>query len=391
MSTTGTLPPTVHTIELADKKIYVVATAHVSAKSIEDVIATVEYCKPDTIAIELCQSRYQAMKQRDNWAKMDVFKVLKEKKAAFLVAQLLMSSFYRKLGDSLGVEPGAEMKEGINQAEKTGAQLVLADRPIDITLKRVWGNLSFWEKMRLAAEFIASIFSTEKIEASAIEDMKSADQLESLMESFAEQFPKIKQPLIDERDMYLSEKLRSAPGKCIVAVVGAGHVPGMKKQIQKPQDLEAISTLPPPSKLLKAITWGVPALIIALFIAGFAVGGGEKTAENAFIWVLSNGILSAIGAAAALAHPLTIITAFVAAPLTSLNPTIGAGMVTGIVQAWLKKPTVADLEQLPAAISSAKGWWSNPTARILLVFVFSSLGSALGTYLGTFLIAKNFF
>ena len=386
-----TLPASVHHITIEGKNIYLVGTAHVSKKSVEDVSNTIETVNPDAICVELCAARHKAIVQRDNWKQMNIFKIIKEKKAVFLLAQLIMSSFYRRIGEQLGVQPGAEMVEGIKQAEKTGAELVLADRDIEITLKRVWRNLNFFNKLKMASHILATLFVGEKIDESLIEKIKEQDQLETIMETFSESFPEVKKRLIDERDIYLAQKIRSAPGTTVVAVVGAGHVPGIQQHIHKNEPIAPLVEVPPKSIIPAILKWAIPALILTLLIAGFFKGGRQHSVESIYIWILVNGVLSAVGAAIALAHPLTILATFVAAPITSLNPTIAAGWVSGLVQTWVKKPTVSDLEDLPNAISSVKGFWMNPVSKILLVVVLANLGSSLGTFISGSWIAARLF
>ena len=386
-----TLPASVHHITIEGKNIYLVGTAHVSKKSVEDVSNTIETVNPDAICVELCAARHKAIIQRDNWKQMNIFKIIKEKKAVFLLAQLIMSSFYRRIGEQLGVQPGAEMVEGIKQAEKTGAELVLADRDIEITLKRVWRNLNFFNKLKMASHILATLFVGEKIDESLIEKIKEQDQLETIMETFSESFPEVKKRLIDERDIYLAQKIRSAPGTTVVAVVGAGHVPGIKQHIHKNEPIAPLVEVPPKSIIPAILKWAIPALILTLLVAGFFKGGRQHSVESIYIWILVNGILSAVGAAIALAHPLTILATFIAAPITSLNPTIAAGWVSGLVQTWVKKPTVSDLEDLPNAISSVKGFWMNPVSKILLVVVLANLGSSLGTFISGSWIAARLF
>jgi len=382
------LPPRVTHVRVEDRDVYLVGTAHISKESVEDVRTTVQQVRPDAICVELCQARHQTMTQADNWRKMDIFKVIRQKKAVFLLAQLILSSFYRRLGEKLGVQPGAEMLEGIHLAEQTGATLVLADRDIDITLKRVWGHLGFWSKLMLGAEIMTSILLTEKIDTDMVEQLKKRDQLEAIMAEFARHFPEIKRRLIDERDTYLAQKIRTAPGKTVVAVIGAGHVEGIRSQIQQDHSLEELTKLPPKSIWPKVFAWGIPLLIVALLARGF-LKDTNTGVENIYIWILVTGGFAAVGAALAFAHPLTILSAFCAAPITTLHPMIGVGWVAGIVQAFFKRPKVSDLENLPDAIGSIKGFWTNPVTRILLIILLSSIGAIIGIPVATAWIAAR--
>ena len=385
------LPDSVTKLNIGDKEIYLIGTAHVSKESVNDVQKTVEAIGPDTICVELCTARHKAIVERDSWKKMNIFKVIKEKKSLFLLAQLIMGSFYRRMGEKMDIQPGAEMIEGVKLAAESGAELVLADRDIEITLKRVWGHLTLWHKMKMAGQLIASLFIDEEIDDETIEAMKNQDQLEHIMETFAEEFPEVKRRLIDERDIYLAQKVRKASGKKIVAIVGAGHIPGMKEYIHLDMPLEPIMELPPKSVWPSILKWAIPSLIIGLIIFGMTQGGAKQSIESIYIWVFVNGILAALGAAIAFGHPITIAAAFIAAPIASLNPMVATGWVSGLVQAGIKKPTVADLEDLPKATESIKGFWTNPVSRILLVVVMANIGSSLGTFIaGSWIAARVF-
>ncbi len=369
-------------INLPSKTVYLVGTAHVSRESVLDVRHTVELVKPDCICVELCQARYRNMTSDDDWKQMDLFRVVREKRSSLLLAQLLMSGFYKKIGSKLGVKPGAEMLEGVEQARKTGVRLVPADRDIQITLKRVWGHLGFWTKIKLIAEMLAGVMFSGEIDEELIEKIKERDQLESLMEEFSGKIPGVRERLIDERDTYIAQKIREAPGETVVAVVGAGHCSGIESKIHSDHDLRPLLELPRKTIMPKVIAWGIPAIIIAMIASSFFRNGVEHSFESIWIWVMVNGAFSALGAALALGHPITVITAFIAAPITSLNPTIAAGWFAGLVQAVVRKPKVADIENLGAALTNLKEFWTNPVIRILLVVIMANLGSTLGTFIG---------
>lgn len=374
------LPSSATKVELEGKTIYIVGTAHVSARSVQDVRDAVAVVRPDTIAIELCEPRYQGLVQKNAWRDTNLFRVVRQGKATFLLAQLAMQSFYRRLGKQLEVEPGAEMLAGAACAEETGARLELIDRRIDITLKRVWRHLGFWQRIKIFGTMVEALFSSEEIGGGDIEALKQQDQLETMMGEMGKAFPEIKKRLIDERDIYLAQKLRAAPGERIVAVVGAGHVPGMLQAIRQAMPIAELDTLPPPSRWSRIWPWLIPVAVVALIAWGFMQGGAQRGVDSILIWVGVNGVLSALGAALALAHPLTVLSAFVAAPLTSLNPTIAAGWVAGLVQAWVRPPSVGDFESLPVAVETLRGFFFNPVIRILLVVVLTNIGSSIGTF-----------
>ena len=377
----------VHEILLDGKKILLIGTAHISQSSVDEVNTVINQVKPDTVCIELCSSRYQAMLAKDQWKNMDIFKVIREGKSFLLFANLIMTAFQKRLGSKLGVKPGSEMFEAANVAEKLNSELVLADRDVKITLQRTWRGMPFWGKMKVLGQLLASLFIREEISKEEIEKLKESDALSEAMQMLAEQSPEMKRILIDERDQYMAEKIRQSMGKLIVAVVGAGHVKGLTAELENKHNLAELESVPPTGKAVAWLKWGIPALIIALIVYGFFTVDTDVSIEMIQRWFLINGTLSALGTAAAFGHPITIAAAFVAAPFTSLNPTIAAGWVAGLVEALLRKPQVRDFENLADDITHLRGFWQNNITRILLVVIFANLGSAIGTFAGGFAIA----
>ncbi|MDX8046426.1 TraB/GumN family protein [Gracilibacillus sp. S3-1-1] len=365
-------------IELDGKEYILIGTAHVSKQSAEQVKQIIAEEQPDSICVELDKQRYESIVNGSNWSDMDIFQVIKEKKATLLLMNLAISSFQKRMADQFGIKPGQEMIQGIESANEMGAELVLADRNIQITFSRIWRNIGFKGKMMLLTQVLGSVFSRESISEEELEKMKTQDSIDSVLNEFSEAFPRLKKPLIDERDQYLAQKIKKAPGEKVVAVLGAAHVPGITKEIHKEQDLKKLTKLPPKSKAPKIIGWSIPLIIIALIAFTFwsnPVAGWQQVMS----WLIWNGGFSALGVALALGHPLAVITALVAAPITSLNPLIAAGWFAGFVQALVKKPHVSDFESLADDVHSVKGFWHNKVTRILLIVVFANLGSTLGT------------
>lgn len=380
--------PNLTHLKFKEKEIILVGTAHVSKESARLVKSVIEEEKPDTVCVELCQSRFQAIQQKDRWQNTDIVKVIREKKSFLLLSNLLLASFQKRIAKQFDVKPGEEMITAINTAESTGAQIHLADREIRTTLSRTWRVMGFWSKIKLIFQLTLSLGQLDEIKEEDIEKMKQQDVLETLLAEVGKSLPALKTILIDERDQYLAEKIRKAPGNKIVAVVGAGHIPGIQKYWDNEIDIRALEQLPPKGKSIGILKWLIPAAIVALFIAGFFYGGKDAGTDMIAWWILANGILAGVGAIIALAHPATIISSILAAPLTSLNPMIAAGWVSGLVEAFSRKPKVKDLERLPEDILSVRGFWKNNVTRILLVVVFTNLGSSLGTFIAFPVIVK---
>lgn len=377
-------------IHMDGKEFILIGTAHVSKQSAEQVKEVIEREKPDSVCVELDEQRYQSIMDSNRWKNMDIFKVIKEKKATFLLMNLVISSFQKRMAKQFGIKPGQEMIQGIESAKEVGAELVLADRNIQITFSRIWNGVGFWGRAKLMFALIGGIFNNEEITEEEMEKMKSEDMLNSMLHEFTVAFPRLKTPLIDERDQYLSQKIKEAPGEKIVAVLGAAHVPGIREEIKKDHDLAAITKTPPKSKLPTIIAWMIPAIILGLI--GYAFYSNPSVGLDLSIsWILWNGFFAALGAAIAFGHPLSILTAFVVAPFSSLNPMLAAGWVSGLVEAFIRKPKVGDFENLSEDVFSLKGFWSNKVTRILLVVVLTNLGSTLGTVIGGADVIRMFF
>ena len=377
-----------HHLEFKDKQVMLLGTAHVSKESAQQVRQLILEEKPDTVCVELCPSRYQSIRQKERWQETDIVKIIKEKKSFLLLSNLMLASFQKRIAKKLDIKPGQEMITAVETAEEVDADIHLADRDIRTTLSRTWRAMGFWSKIKLLFQLILSLGEVEDIKEEDIEKMKEKDVLETLLAEVGQSLPILKNILIDERDQYLAEKIRTAPGQKILAVVGAGHVPGIKKCWGSDIDIQNLEQLPPKSRTTGILKWLIPGAIVAMFIAGFFYGGTEAGKDMIVWWIAANAILAGIGAIIALAHPITVVSSMLAAPLTSLNPMIAAGWVSGLVEAFSRKPKVKDLEKLPEDILSVKGFWKNKVTRILLVVVFTNLGSSVGTFVAFPVIVK---
>lgn len=366
-------------------------TAHVSKESCDEVRSVIESQKPDCVAIELDEQRYASLNDSEGWKNLDIIKVLKEKKGFLLMANLVMANYQRKMGANIGVKPGDEMRAGIEEAKNLGIPCEMVDRPIQTTLRRAWGMNSGSGKIKLLSALFASAFDKEEISGEQIEELKNKSEMDGMMSELSEYMPGVKKVLIDERDFYLASHIWQAVSKddrkSVVAVLGAGHLPGVQKNLEEiaagkiGTDTDEISKLPPKKAGSKILGWAIPVLIVALIAAGFVYGGATKGLNLVGAWFFWNAVLAGLGALAAGGHPLTILVSAVGAPFTSLCPLVGVGMFAGIVQAIVCKPKVKDLENVQNDIS-LKGFYRNRLLRVLLVFFLSSLGSSIGTFIG---------
>ena len=369
-------------LEYEGKEILIVGTAHVSRKIVEEVEAVISTEKPDTVCVELDQTRYDTMVDEERWRKLDIFQIIKQKKVLFMMASLVLGAYQRKMGAALGVKPGAELLAAVNAAKEQSAELVLADRDIQATLKRTWANLSFWNKNKMLGALLGAFFATNEISEEQIEELKDRDNINEMMREFARVMPQVQVPLIDERDRYLMSMIQDAPGPKIVAVVGAAHVQGMVGYLGQTVDREALAVIPPPGKLLQALKWVIPIVVLGLFAYGYSKHSGDEFENMVYAWVIPNCVFAGIAAIIARAKFLTVIVSVVASPITSLNPALGAGLVAGLLEAYLRKPTVEDCETINEDALSLKGVYRNPFLHVLFVFLLVNLGSALGGWVG---------
>jgi pheromone shutdown-related protein TraB len=366
-------------MQVNGKEIILVGAAHVSEKSVKQVRETIEKEKPDVVGVELDRQRYDALTKQRSWQGMRIGRVLEEGKIFLLFLNIMLANFQRKVGEDLGVKPGSEMLEAIKAAREVGAKVVLLDRDVRITLRRAWECMSPWEKFKFMGLVLNDLFFGEEIDKKTVEKMKKKSVLTELIEELSKELPNAKRVLVDERDAYIANKIRESKAKKMVVVVGAGHVNGIKKYLRTPVRLAAYK---PKKPLLKArhLAYLIPLIFFAIIAYGFYTGGPELTMDLLLKWFLINGTLSALGALLAFGHPLTILSAFLAAPFTSLNPVIGAGYVAGIVETKVRNPTVKDIENL-RDLNSLGDYWRNGVTRILLVVFMANIGSMIGTFI----------
>jgi pheromone shutdown-related protein TraB len=377
-------------IDYYGKEIILIATAHVSKESAALVQSVIDIEKPDSVCIELDEARYQTIQNSDSWERMDIINVIKSKKIIFLLANLALSSYQKRIAAKLDIMPGQEMLQGITSAKEIGANLVMADRSIQTTFMRIWRKLSLMEKGKLFFSFFMGSDMDTDITEVELQSMLKEDMLTSVIKDMHAQFPKIGDILLSERDQYLASKIKEAPGEKVVAILGAAHVPGVREEIFKTQDRSLLDEVPPANKMFKIIEWLIPAIVVALIIYGFMMSVQTGLAQLG-AWVIWTGSLAAVFTAISFGHPLSIITSFVVAPISTLNPLLACGWFTGIVEAILRKPTVHDVHKIPEDISSVKGFFRNRFLRVLLIVVMANLGSSLGTFIAGMEIIKHLF
>jgi pheromone shutdown-related protein TraB len=380
----------VHRLTLDSREITLIGTAHISRESADLVDRVITEEKPDVVCVELCKARFEAIQQKDKWQEMDIVKVVRENRTALLLAQLLMMSLQKKIAERLNINPGEDMLRAISRAEESGAEVVLADREIRVTLLRTWRMMGLWSKMKFLSDLILSLFIGEDIAEENIEELKQHDVLDLALKSIGEKLPELKTTLIDERDQFLACSIRNSQGRKIVAVVGAGHIPGIIENIGKAIDIDEINTIPPRSFWARFFGWGFSAAIMSLFVAGFFYSGGRTSIHMMLSWSVITAICATIGAMMLLAHPFTILASALSAPIATLHPLIATGWVAGLTEATFRKPQVRDFLDLKDDITTVKGFFRNRITRIFILVVVVNLTTSIGTFVAIPVMMKYF-
>jgi len=380
----------VHRLTLDSREIILIGTAHISRESADLVDQVITEEKPDVVCVELCKARFEAIQQKDKWQEMDIVKVIRENRTALLLSQLLMMSLQKKIAERFNINPGEDMLRAISRAEESGAEVVLADREIRVTLLRTWRMMGLWSKMKFLSDMILSLFIGENITEENIEELKQHDVLDLALKSIGEKLPELKTTLIDERDQFLACSIRNSQGRKIVAVVGAGHIPGIIENIGKAIDIDEINTIPPRSFWARFFGWGFSAAIMSLFVAGFFYSGGRTSIHMMLSWSVITAICATIGAMMLLAHPFTILASALSAPIATLHPLIATGWVAGLTEATFRKPQVRDFLDLKDDITTVKGFFRNRITRILILVVVVNLTTSIGTFVAIPVMMKYF-
>ena len=391
--TTGAAGPAFHgqphaIVDRDGVRFTLLGTAHVSRESVDAVRAAIAEGAYDAVAVELDAARLQAMRDPDALARLDLVKVIREGRVGLFAANLGLATYQRRLAEQLAIDPGAELRLAANDAEARGLPVQLIDRDVGTTFRRISHRLGWWGRSKLFAGVLAGVLFDDEVAADDIERLKEGDMLESTFGEFASGSPALYATLIDERDRYMAARLRETAGDAreVLAVVGAGPLQGLARYLR--EDREApdavrreLDTLPETSDF----PWFT--LLLALFVVGgfawgFWQGGLEVGSDLVLGWVLWTGLLGAAGCLLAGGHPLSILAAFVASPLTPLHPALASGTGSALVEAWIRKPTHADFMSLRDDIQSVRGIWRNRVSRVMLNFFLTSLGTAIGVWTG---------
>ena len=381
----------VHTLRVGEKTVLLIGTAHVSRESVQLVEKVITREHPDGVCLELDRNRYLALTRKGQWQELDLRTIIRRKQLSTLLVSLLLASYQKRLGDDLGVSPGAELLAAAERCESLAIPFFFCDRDVRVTLRRAWKLTSLWKKNLLLASLLTSFFDDSKLSEEQLRELKQQDMLAKLLEELGGEHPALKQVLIDERDLYLAEKIRETPGKRLVAVIGAGHVSGVLRHLGEDNSgrIAEIERIPEVSRGYKVAGWAIPLFIVGSIAYLGLHKGADIAGESMLYWILANGIPTSLGALLALGHPMTVLSAFFASPFTSLSPLIGAGYVCAFVQLLTMPPKVAEIETSRRDLFSPRGWWRNRLLRIFLVFLLTSLGSVLGTWLGGYRIATT--
>ena len=360
----------------------ILGTAHVATASVEAVRHHIAEYQPDIVAVELCKSRHEALTSDRRLDKEGLLKVVKEGKAPLVLIQSLLAAEQRKLGLDEGQQPGAELIAAVEEAKAAGLEVALVDRDIQVTLRRAWKNMRFIEKFRVLKSLLGQDDEEEVPDVNTLLD--DSDLLSSLMEELRGFSPGAGKVLIDERDEYLATKISALnTEKKVLAVVGAGHLAGIKEYLVENKcdinRIKQLQNLPRKTFAMKVMPWAVPMLLMGLMAYYLSTGTDIDLVQFFTVWTAANAIFAAIGCIIARGHPLAILTAALASPITSLNPALAAGWFAGYVQLKMAEPSAEDLADF-LKLDNLGMFWSNKAGRVLLVTALTNLGSMSGAW-----------
>lgn len=378
-----------HKLKYKNKEITIIPTAHISKISAMEVKQIIEDIKPDSVCIELDQERYNSLNNPHQFENMDIFQIIKNKKTGFLIVNIILSSYQKRAAKKLSVQAGQEMIQAITSAKENNSAIILADRNIQTTFSRIYRKISFLQKLKLITVLVNTIFDKTELNENEIENLKQNEFIDNALSSINKDFPILADILIHERDQVLAHNIKNAPGEKIVAVLGAAHVQGVIKAMDKETAIEELYSIPPKKPFITIVGFFL-AFIFIIMILYTLFNNPQNGIKQINSWFLWNGTLSALGVSIALGHPLSILTALIMAPITSLSPLLAAGWFAGLTEAFLRKPKVKDFKNINEDLNSIKGIYKNRITRILLVIILANLFSTLGTFIGGFDVIKIF-
>ena len=369
------------------ENLRLLGTAHIATSSVEAVRQQIADFQPDIVAVELCQSRHDTLVSDRRLDKEGLLKVMKEGKAPMVLLQSMLSAEQRKLGINEGQQPGAELLAAVEAANEVGCEVALVDRDIQTTLRRAWKRMKLREKWRLLTSLLDEDEDDEDLDVNEL--LQDSDLLSSMMEELKGFSPGAGEVLIDERDAYIASKLNNLDGeKRILAVLGAGHLTGVAKILgDKPQSIDSreLEELPSPSAVRRFLPWAFPLVMIGVLAAVISTSQDIDWLTFFTVWTAANAVFAALACLIARGHPLAVLTAALASPITSLNPALAAGWFAGYVQLKMAEPTAEDLQQF-LKLDDLSSFWSNPAGKVLLVTALTNLGSMLGAWAAPFIL-----
>ena len=369
-------------------RLRLLGTAHIATASVEAVKEQIASFEPDIVAVELCQGRYDTLVNDRRLDNEGLLKVIKEGKAPMILLQSMLSAEQRKLGLDEGQQPGAELLAAVQTAQEAGCEVALVDRDIQVTLRRAWKRMRFKEKRQLLTSLILDDEDDDDEDLDVNNLLQDSDLLSSMMEELKGFSPGAGEVLIDERDAYIAGKLQHLPpDKKVLAVVGAGHLHGIEHHLNgtASTDLDELAVLPSPSRVVKVLPWAFPLVMIAVMAMVVSTSSGVDWVEFFTVWTAANAVCAALACLLARGHPLAVLTAALASPITSLNPALAAGWFAGYVQLKVAEPTAGDLQAF-LKLEDMKAFWTNPAGKVLLVTALTNLGSMAGAWIAPFIL-----
>lgn len=376
------------TIQHQDKTIHIISTAHVSKESVLEVKEAIDSIRPDTVCIELDYSRAQSLMNPTS-QDIDIKAIIKGKKLPNFIANLILSTYQRKIADDLDTEVGAEMKQAILSAKEHAIPIQYIDRDIKVTMNRLWANFGLWKKINLAATLITSLFEKEEVSSEEVEKLKESDLLLASIQELDSSYPEISKVILHERNQFMAQKIKNLSHKNIVVVIGAAHAPGMIESLNEDYDLALLNKKIEKKK--SSINGFIIPGILLLLLTILTFKSPQMGLNQLLVWILLSSSLAAVGALLSKAHIVTILVSFFTAFIGILSPVLAVGIFASLTEAYFRPPFTKDFDHISEDMNSIKGWYQNRVLRIVLIFFATSIFSIIGTFISGSQIIRALF
>jgi len=373
------------TLEHEGKTVTLIGLSDHGPDSLAEADHTLSHLLPDTVCLELCETRRRMLEDTHFWEEATIFETLRRGRGLLLLANMAAATWLDRFGMRDPPRHGRPMLDRANHARKIGAATHLADRDLHITLRRAWHTIGTKRKAGLIFRLLKAMVPWP--------GRKSADTpperpIQRMAQLFSENVPEVQSVLLEESDQYFWANIEKAEGNRVVAILDADRIDGLLAVAAKDIDRERLAELPKPSHRLARHSIIMLVIFTVVFVLIARRGENIPWQDMIWAWVLPNSILTGGFAAIGGARFRSILAGMLVSPFTPLSLALRSGIVVGLVEVWLRKPVVRDAETAPRDIRKLETLYRNRMTRVMLVAWLAHTGSSIGNYVGGFLLLR---